>query len=334
MSARFIPRLGAVAIGRNEGDRLRACLESLVEEVEHVVYVDSGSTDDSVHLATSLGVEVVNLDMSIPFTAARARNAGWQRLRELSEDVAYVQFVDGDCEVVEGWLAVARATLAGRRELAAVCGRRRERFPNASIYNRLCDIEWDTPVGETDACGGDAMVRMEALEEVGGFDPAVIAGEEPELCVRLRRAGWKIERLGVEMTLHDAAMTSFSQWWRRAVRAGHSFAEGAHMHGGSKERHWVKESRRIWLWGAVVPAVAVGGALPTLGLSLGLFAGYPISAYRVYRAARRRGRAGDEALLYGVACTAGKFPELLGTLRFHVGRTVGRRSGLIEYKGR
>ncbi len=237
--------LGAVAIGRNEGERLRRCLVSLIERVEHTVYVDSGSTDGSVELARSLGVAVVALDLSVPFTAARARNEGWTALRRVHPDLEYVQFVDGDCEVVEGWLETAHATLAGRPQLGVVCGRRRERFPEASIYNRLADIEWDTPVGEADACGGDAMMRLAALVEVGGFDPTVIAGEEPELCVRLRRAGWRIERLGTEMTLHDAAMSHFSQWWRRALRAGHSFAEGAHRHGGAPERHWVRESRRI-----------------------------------------------------------------------------------------
>jgi GT2 family glycosyltransferase len=329
---RPIPRTGAVAIGRNEGERLRACLLSLVGRVEHIVYVDSGSTDGSTALAKGLGVEVVDLDMSIPFTAARARNEGWKKLHRDHPEIELVQFVDGDCEVVEGWIEAAHAAIGKRVELAAVCGRRRERHPDASIYNRLCDIEWDTPIGETDACGGDAMMRMAALVEVGGFDPTVIAGEEPELCVRLRRAGWKIERLELEMTMHDAAMTHFAQWWKRSVRAGHSFAEGSHKHGASPEHHWRAESRRIWFWGAVLPAFAIGGAVPTLGLSLGLLAGYPVSAYRAYRAAKRRGRSEEEALLYGIACTVGKFPEVVGAARFHWGRTLGRRSGLIEYK--
>src|SRR5690349_18516545 len=99
-------RLGVVAIGRNEGERLRLCLESLIRSatVRGDVYVDSGSTDGSVALAQSLGVDVVHLDLTEKFTAARARNAGWRRLVQLYPDIRYVQFVDGDCEVVEGWL--------------------------------------------------------------------------------------------------------------------------------------------------------------------------------------------------------------------------------------
>jgi len=215
-----IADLGCVAIGRNEGQRLVRCLDSLVGRVARVVYVDSGSTDGSVEAARARGVEVVALDTSIPFTAARARNAGVARLREIAPDARFVQLVDGDCEVVAGWLERAHAALSARRELAVVCGRRRERHPEHSVWNRIVDVEWDTPVGDAKACGGDAMMRLDALAAVGGFDPSLIAGEEPELCVRLRAAGWKIERLDAEMTLHDAAMERVEQWWKRTVRSG------------------------------------------------------------------------------------------------------------------
>lgn len=330
--ARRISGLGCVAIGRNEGERLVRCLSSLIPATGAIVYVDSGSSDGSAERARAMGVVVVALDMSVPFTAARARNAGFEALRAAHPDVELVQFVDGDCEVVDGWLARASARLRERPELAVVCGRRRERHPERSVYNRLCDIEWDTPVGDADACGGDAMMRASAFTEVGGFNADLIAGEEPELCVRLRRAGHLIERLDAEMTLHDADMTRFSQWWRRAVRAGHAYAEGAHLHGASPERHWAREARRIWLWGALVPGVALGGALPTLGASTLLLWGYPLSAARVYRHTRARGRTPTEAALCGVFTTLGKFAELQGTVRFHLGRLAGRRSGIIEYK--
>jgi GT2 family glycosyltransferase len=325
--------VGAVAIGRNEGERLRLCLQSLRRQLAHVVYVDSGSTDDSVAIARQLGVTVEALDMDRPFTAARARNAGFAALRAIAPKLSYVQFVDGDCEVVDGWLPLAADRLRADPGLAAVCGRRRERHPEQSVYNRLCDIEWDTPPGPALACGGDAMMRASAFQAVGGFRDDLIAGEEPELCVRLRRAGHGIERLDAEMTLHDAAMTRFGQWWRRSVRAGHAFAEGAHLHGDAPERHWVREVRRIWLWGAAVPAVALGAAVPTLGASTLLLWGYPVSAARAFAAIRRRGRAPGEAAMAAAFTTLGKLPELQGVLKFHLGQLAGKRSGLIEYKG-
>lgn len=150
--------LGLVAIGRNEGQRLHRSLNSVVGRGLTVVYVDSGSTDGSIELARSLGAEVVELDLSRPFTAARARNEGFERLSDLDPEVCFVQFVDGDCEVVEGWLEKAKQVLEQNPEVVVVCGRRRERSPESTVYNRLTDLEWDSPVGEATACGGDAMM--------------------------------------------------------------------------------------------------------------------------------------------------------------------------------
>src|SRR4051794_6544130 len=100
--------LGVIAIGRNEGERLRRCLESLSGLGLTIVYVDSSSEDGSVELARGLGAEVVELDLARPFTAARARNEGFERLGQIDPEVRFVQFVDGDCEVAGGWLDTAR----------------------------------------------------------------------------------------------------------------------------------------------------------------------------------------------------------------------------------
>ena len=325
---------GAIAIGRNEGARLRRCLQSLVGQTAATVYVDSGSTDGSAATARELGAEVVQLDLSTPFTAARARNAGWNRLRAILPDAEFVQFVDGDCEVDPDWLPTAIAALEADPKLAVVCGRRRERLPQSSVYNRLCDMEWDTPVGEAKACGGDALFRVAALREVGGFDPSLIAGEEPELCVRLRQRGWKVRRLGAEMTLHDAAMTSWRQWWKRSVRAGHAFAEGADRHGAAPEFHWVRETRSNWLWGLVLPTLAVLFAWPTWGVSLLLLALlYVDLGRRVYRYCRRRSFTRGDSFTYSAFTVLGKFPQTLGQMQYHINRLRGHRSRLIEYKG-
>jgi GT2 family glycosyltransferase len=326
-----VSQLGIVAIGRNEGDRLRQCLTSVMGQAAIVVYVDSGSTDGSVELAKALGANVVDLDLATPFTAARARNAGFARLIELNPDLDYVQFVDGDCEVVAGWLAQAQQVLDTQPEIVVVCGRRRERYPEASIYNRLCDIEWDTPVGEAKACGGDAMMRVKAIQQVGGYNPELIAGEEPELCVRLRQQGGKILRMDAEMTLHDAAMTRFGQWWKRTQRAGHAYAEGAFLHGAPPECHWVKESRSIWLWGLMIPGGAIATALLTQGWSLLLLLSYPLVGFKIYRYMETTGRSSKDAGLYAAACLVGKFAQLQGQLQFHWNRFLGKRSRLIEY---
>lgn len=327
-------RIGVVAIGRNEGERLRLCLESVVPRADRVVYVDSGSSDGSAELARGLGASVVDLDMSRPFTAARARNAGLARLRGLDPSIELVQFVDGDCEVAPGWMATAKAALATHGRVAVVCGRRRERHPEATIYNRLCDFEWDTPIGDALACGGDAMMRIPALAEVGGYDDSLIAGEEPDLCLRLRQRGHRILRLPEEMTVHDAAMTRFGQWWRRSVRAGHAFAEGAARHGKPPDRHWVRETRSLFVWGAALPLLALMLVPVTRGASLALLViAYSLQFARIYRWERSRGRSAADARVLGGFLLLAKFPEFQGAAQFALLSLAGRRSKVIDYKG-
>ena len=322
-------RIGVVIIGRNEGERLVRCLKSLVQHTNQMVYVDSGSTDSSISVATELGADIVALDMSQPFTAARARNEGYARLRKLFPHIEFVQFVDGDCEVNAQWLECATGFLDSQAQVAAVCGRRRERFPNKTVYNKLCDIEWDSPIGEAKACGGDVLMRANAFESVHGFRAGLIAGEEPELCVRLRAAGWKVWRLEQEMTLHDAAMTTFGQWWKRTMRAGHAFAEGAYLHGAPPERHWVQESKRAWIWGLVIPVVALLLSLISVKWGLLYLLIYPI---QVIRLAKHNSKSGKEAWMRAFFLVLGKFPEMVGQVKFFLCFCSGKQGSLIEYK--
>lgn len=322
-------RVEAIVIGRNEGARLIACLESLSGQVERVIYVDSGSTDNSVADAQARGACVVQLDISVPFTAARARNAGLARIagdaaRDGSALPDFVQVLDGDCTLQAGWIEQAAEFLDTTPTVAVVCGRRRERFPEASVWNRLIDAEWDTPIGEAKACGGDALMRWSAVQEVGGYRADLIAGEEPELCVRLRARGWKIWRLDAEMTLHDAALTRFGQWWRRIKRGGHAFAEGAALHGDPPERHYVYETRRALLWGAALPALTVASAVVSPWIALGLLVLWPLQILRL----TLRGMDPVEASFL----TLGKLPEAQGVLLYHWKRWRGHRTKLIEYK--
>lgn len=321
--------IGVVIIGRNEGDRLVSCLKSLIAQSNQLIYVDSGSIDDSVSMARTLGAEVVTLDMTIPFTAARARNKGFERMRELYPNIEYVQFIDGDCEISCDWLEKAANYLALYQVVAVVCGRRRERYPERSVYNRLCDIEWDTPVGETKACGGDAMMRVSAFENVHGFNPSLIAGEESELCVRLRAAGWQVWRLDAEMTLHDAAMTRFVQWWKRTLRSGYAYAEGVYLHGAPPERHRVRESLSIWIWGLGIPMVAGSLGIWYGTWSLLVLLIYPV---QIIRLTLRGTLSVKENWRRASFLVLGKFPEAMGQVIFVYNRLRGKTARLIEYK--
>ncbi len=265
--------------------------------------------------------------MSQPFTAARARNAGLERLLEVHPEIAFVQFIDGDCELRAGWLEHALAFLDSRPDAAVVCGRRRERERNASVFNRLCDMEWDGPVGQILECGGDALMRIAPLRAVGSYCPDLIAGEEPELCVRLRSAGWTIWRIKEEMTLHDAAMTRWSQWWRRSKRAGHAFAEVSWIHRGSPHAIWGRSVVSAAVWGGAIPLaiVLLSLAHPAYLIS---FVIYPLQIARM--ALRAGGSADDWA--FATFTVIGKVPELAGILQYHLSRLRGRKNRLIEYK--
>jgi GT2 family glycosyltransferase len=303
-------------------------LASIDSADREVVYVDSGSTDGSREAAAQRGATVVDLDLGEPFTAARARNAGFAALRTRSPDVRFVQFIDGDCALDPRWLDTAGAFLAAHADVAVVCGRRRERHPEATIYNALADLEWNTPVGETSACGGDALVRAAAFSAVGGYRSGLIAGEEPEMCLRLRERGWKIWRLDAEMTRHDAAISRFSQWWVRAMRAGHAYAEVAWLHRDSKFAIWKTHALRALLWGGALPVAIVAGSIASKFAALGVF----VYGLQIVRLAVRRGPGNSFSWMHATLTTVTKPAEFLGMAKYFLRRTFRRSAVIIEYK--
>jgi GT2 family glycosyltransferase len=347
--------VGVIIIGRNEGPRLATCLRSVARagaekaslvRIVEVVYVDSDSSDGSAELAASMGATVVKLDPSIPFTAARARNGGAELLLRhhggaegAAEEVEFLQFLDGDTELHPRWIAHAVDYLHHHPHVAVACGRRRERFPEASVYNLLADMEWDTPIGPAGEFGGDCLIRAAAFVHLGGYNEHFIAGEEPDLAARLRldagmgMAGPRIVRLNHEMTLHDLAMTRFSQWWRRTRRSGHALAQLAHTHGKAPLYFYRQQWRSTLFWTVVVPlglaAMAIvlsPWALPLLPIA------YAYLGVRIFLYRRRRGDDRDSASAYACYTMIGKFPQLLGMLTYYRNLWTRRTSTLIEYK--
>jgi GT2 family glycosyltransferase len=275
-----------------------------------------------------LGTFVVNLDQGRRFTAARARNEGFAALKALSPNVRFVQFVDGDCEVDGGWIETAATFMQGHPDVAVVCGRRRERFPDKSIYNSLCDIEWNTACGETSSCGGDSMVRVDAFERVGGFRPGLMAGEEPEMCARLRERGWKIWRVNAEMTCHDVNILRFGQWWRRVVRSGYGYAEICRLSRRSPFPLYVREAKRAVLWGGLLPAALIGTAL-IYPFALAAVLVYPLQIIRI---AYRRGPGQLDSWSYAFFIVVAKFAEFQGVTTFFWQWLLRQNVHPIEYK--
>ncbi len=331
----FEASVGVVVIGRNEGERLRRCLTADGIQGLPTVYVDSGSTDGSVELATSLGVDVISLTADRPFTAARGRNAGIEHLVTNQPNVVFAQLLDGDTEIDGDFASSAYAEITSEPTIAAVAGRLRERNRDVSKYNRLCDMEWNHPIGQVDAFSGNVLLRIESWRDAGGYDETLIAGEDPELSLRIRNKGWSIHCIDAPMGLHDADMHTFSQWWTRTTRTGHAFAEGADLQRASG--HYRREIRSIAFWAGVLPsAIATSAALGFvkrpgwLGLAaLGL---YPLQWWRVRRHRLETGDDPEDSQLYATHVILGKFAELRGVLSYYRNKRKGTRQGLVEYR--
>ncbi len=141
-------------------------------EVE-VLYVDSDSADDSIDRANRAGVRIIQLRPQRP-CAALARNAGWKATTS-----EIVLFLDADTELAPDFAADSIGAFDNPR-IAVVFGDRREGNPRASLFTRVLDLDWVHAPGTANVCGGDALMRRSALQEVNGFDESLIAGEEPE----------------------------------------------------------------------------------------------------------------------------------------------------------
>ena len=329
--------IGVVVIGRNEGERLRKCLTSL-QNVPVRVYVDSGSTDDSCGLARELGFDVVDLDLSQGFSAARARNAGIEHLLGRDPALEYIQAVDGDCEVRDGWIDTARTDLAADLQRAVVFGRRRERYPNRNAYHLACDDEWDVPVGEVNSCGGDALFRVAALRDVDGYNDELIAGEEPDMCLRMRQKGWQIWSNGQEMTWHDVAIDRIGQWWKRSKRTGYGVARLVDLHGEAADPSWRRllNSAGFWTLANLTALIGLVVLLISQNLTLSVLAVLPVALVIVQMLRLTRSKAHrlgvSGSFKWACLMMIAKAAQLRGWLDYRADKRAHKPATLIEYK--
>jgi glycosyltransferase involved in cell wall biosynthesis len=312
--------VGIVLIGRNEGPRLILAIEAAQRHCERVVYVDSASTDGSSARARALGVIVVELSRDVPMTAARGRRTGMEHLLRNWPDCRFVQFIDGDCIIQPSWLDTAHAFLTDNPQAAVVCGRRFEADPTGSFYNHLINQEWDTPIGQSLACGGDSMMRVEAVNSANSFRADLRAGEEPELCARLRAKGWQIWRLDAPMSEHHADINRFAEWQARAERGGYGYAQVWHATRGLPHRLYGRQIVSALSWALGAPLVALIASIVTSNWSYLLAC--PIAyVAQILRIASRRGGANPFGRKLRIAAVTMlvKFSETKGVFRYWLG---------------
>ena len=308
-------KIGVVVIGRNEAAHLPACLKSLAPYSNRIVYADSASTDGSRDIAAQMGVFVVKVDPSAPLTPARGRNEGFRLILQTLPDCEFVQFVDGDSIVQPGWIEAGSSFLKENIRAAVVCGHVREAHPGRSIYNWLCGDEWKGAIGPIEACGGNAMIRVAALREVGGFRPDLAAGEEAELMARMRARGWEIWRLDLPMVMHDADILDFGDWWHRNKRGGYAAANVWWITKGTGEPLYGAQLRSPILWVLVWPLfVALLSTILTRPEVLFLLpTGWIL---QMTRTAAKRGIWTGDAWRYATMIMFARLPETIGILNF------------------
>ncbi len=329
--ARVAGAVGVVVIGRNEASRLASCLKSLGSTRACAVYVDSGSHDGSPDLAERMGVHVVRIREG-PFSAARGRREGLVYLRTLRADLSAVQFIDGDCEMHPEWIDRSSDFLDAHPRHAGVVGVLRERHPERSVYVRLTDVEWDLPIGAIDVIGGIALLRLSAIDEVGGWVDGLVSGEELDLSARLRAQGWLLERLDAPMCTHDIGITRFREFWRRSMRAGYGYCNLARMHAARGPARWRSRALGSVVYGIGLPVLLCVGlafAWPVAFVAVG---GYGVLIVRLAATRVRRRDPIATALAYGVVTAICKTAMALGVARCVIERLRGRMGTLIEYK--
>ncbi|WP_083234153.1 glycosyltransferase [Candidatus Marithrix sp. Canyon 246] len=320
-----IPQLSVVIIGRNEGERLEHCIRS-VQAIDYpqsnieTIYVDSNSTDGSTERAKALGVQqVLSVKPERP-TAAIGRNAGWR-----AASAPLILFLDGDTILDPDFVKVAVESFNDSK-IAIVSGHVRERYPQASIYQQVLNLDWIAQAGISETCGGIALMRRDILEQVNGFNSELIAGEEPEMCQRIRAKGSKILHIDQDMVLHDLAMTHWSQYWRRSVRTGHAYAEVSNLLKSNSINFWQRESRQNFVRVSFFISIFILGFI----MNILWFSGLVFLALSLRSGWKSRWKSTRLMTLfwYGLHSQFQQIPIMIGQLSYY----YGKKQQLIEYK--
>lgn len=328
-----LPEIGVVIIGVNVERYLADCIRSVQSanypgELLKFVYVDGGSQDASTRIAAEFeNVAVIELNDRHP-TPGRGRNTGWQYLA-----TPLVQFMDADTVLDPSWFERACAALDD--STAAVCGHRREKYPQKNAYHRFTEMEWHYETGPCRYFGGEALVRRSVLEATGGFDENLVAGEDPELSYRIRLNGWRILRIDAPMSVHDINMTTLRQYLKRAYRSGYAYAEIALRFIRNPEKLWLKESIRI-LAKALLPIALVIAGVLTGNTWWGLLLGLLILLRPLINIGRMKQESQQPwsfVLLYAGHTALVVYPQFWGMARYFWGLATGRplrNKGLVE----
>lgn len=309
-----------VVIGYNESAHLRACLESVrsadLDGIRYeLLYVDGGSTDDSLNIAASCGVDRV-LGGDRRRRAAENRNLGANDSRG-----TYIQFLDGDMQLEPTWPKRGLRYLQERSEVAVVCGRLRE--VNPGYLFQVIQLDWVQREGAVETCGGAALFRREPFHEAGAFPEDVAYGEEPLLCWRIRNVLKREVHFWTEpMALHDIGFSGIRDYWRQYSRNGATYIEIAVRCAGTEDPYWTRDTITNFAWASGILAMLAFFAAGTDTLRIGLAILVFLVGVRKVVQTRRRGVSWTIALGYTAHVYGSKIPLAYGQLRWLLERAL------------
>lgn len=223
------PRLRAVITGISCEPHLSRTLDSWRRtlaragvEGEAVVILRAG--DPYSEAVRAPGARVIEVGPDGPLTPGGNRNRGCE-----GATTEWLCLLDGDIELEEGFLSRALVFLESRPEVAGFAGHLDERhWRGGRVVGGDHDLYRIGSGGEIRVLGAAWLCRRLAFDQVGGFDPALPAEEDFEICVRLRRAGWKLWTESEVMGWHDCAprpsVHELVRRWRSGLYAGQGLA--------------------------------------------------------------------------------------------------------------
>jgi len=251
--------LAVVLISKNQAWNMSRLIESVLEETswigsKEILLVDSASTDETIKVAKKHSIKIIHLLPNQHLAPAVGRYIG-----EKHSNSKFILFLDGDMELFPGWLKKGCEFLKNRPEVAVVTGKRidlptTEKHKNDSVINS--DTHGDAT--EISYSGGAAMYRRSVLNDVGTFNPYLFSDEEPDLCIRIRNAGYKILQLQLPIVYHYTdpvdSLISKTKRWKRNLYLG--AGQNLRYHFGTKN-FWPYVKERGY------------GIVPVLGTLLG-----------------------------------------------------------------
>lgn len=182
-----------VIIGRNESLHLARTFRSVLDITEKIVYVDSNSTDNSIEIAKSFGIQKIIKVSSTYGTAALSRSIGASEVT-----TKYIQFLDGDETIERGWLEKAIIKIETNENIAGVHGYKKVYKKDDKHYFVMADKkDW-----EPDYLQGAFLIDREVYESAGGMETRIFGEEERDLYVRVKSMGYQIWYLHELMASH------------------------------------------------------------------------------------------------------------------------------------